>query len=77
MLFLQKIGRRKKSRAGGCRFAQWTDPAGGEPLLSFAAITDDPPPEVAAAGHDRKIVNLKPGHPSLIHIWTLPTRDLV
>lgn len=28
-------------------------------LLSFAAITDEPPPEVAAAGHDRCIVSLR------------------
>ncbi|MEJ0008890.1 MAG: SOS response-associated peptidase family protein [Steroidobacteraceae bacterium] len=28
--------------------------------MSFAAITDEPPPEVAAAGHDRMIVNLRP-----------------
>jgi putative SOS response-associated peptidase YedK len=52
-----------------CLFAQWTDSAGGEPLLSFAAITDDPPPEVAAAGHDRMIVNLKPEH---IAAWLTP-----
>ena len=26
------------------------------------AITDEPPPEVAAAGHDRMIVNLRPEH---------------
>ena len=32
----------------------------GEPdLLSFAAITDDPPPEIAAAGHDRCIIPIK------------------
>ena len=29
-------------------------------LYSFAAITDDPEPEVAAAGHDRTILNLEP-----------------
>ncbi|CAE6804832.1 hypothetical protein LMG22931_05578 [Paraburkholderia nemoris] len=29
-------------------------------LWSFAAITDEPPPEVAAAGHDRCIVPIKP-----------------
>jgi len=52
-----------------CLFAQWTDPAGGAPLLSFAAITDDPPPEVAAAGHDRMIVNLKPAH---LAAWLTP-----
>lgn len=34
----------------------------GEPsdLLSFAIITDEPPPEVAAAGHDRCPISLKP-----------------
>ena len=52
-----------------CLFAQWTDPAGGEPLLSFAAVTDEPPPEVAAAGHDRMIVNLKPEH---VAAWLTP-----
>ncbi len=29
-------------------------------LLSFAAITDEPPPEVAAAGHDRCVVPIRP-----------------
>lgn len=44
-----------------CLYSEWTDPKdkGGRPLLTFAAITDEPPPEVAAAGHDRMIVNLK------------------
>lgn len=42
-----------------CLWSRWTVP--GEPeLLSFAAITDEPPPEVAAAGHDRCIVSIKP-----------------
>lgn len=31
-------------------------------LYSFAAITDEPEPEVAAAGHDRTILNLQPEH---------------
>ena len=36
-----------------CLWSRWT--AEGEPdLLSFAAITDEPPPEVSAAGHDRR-----------------------
>lgn len=40
-------------------WSKWTAP--GEPdLLSFAAITDEPPPEVEAAGHDRCIVSIKP-----------------
>ena len=38
-----------------CLWSHWT--GAGEPdLLSFAAITDDPPPEVSAAGHDRCII---------------------
>ncbi|HEU4781125.1 MAG TPA: hypothetical protein VFS58_14680, partial [Steroidobacteraceae bacterium] len=41
----------------------------GPPLLSFAAITDEPPPEVAAAGHDRMIINLKPAH---LDAWLSP-----
>jgi putative SOS response-associated peptidase YedK len=42
-----------------CLYACWSDPVEGE-LLSFAAITDEPPAEVRAAGHDRMIVNLRP-----------------
>ena len=41
-----------------CLVSQWTDSKGAS-LLSFAAITDEPPAEVAAAGHDRMVVNLK------------------
>ncbi|CAB3975413.1 hypothetical protein BCO9919_06787 [Burkholderia cenocepacia] len=32
-----------------------TEIPGADALWSFAAITDDPPPEVAAAGHDRSV----------------------
>lgn len=52
-----------------CLCAEWKDPKGGAPLLSFAAITDEPPPEVAAAGHDRMIINLKPEH---LDAWLSP-----
>ena len=53
-----------------CLWSRWTDPAGQEPdLLSFAAITDDPEPEVAAAGHDRTIINIKPEH---LDAWLNP-----
>lgn len=53
-----------------CLWSEWTDPAGKEPaLLSFAAITDDPEPEVAAAGHDRTIINIKPEH---VDAWLNP-----
>ena len=42
-----------------CLWSRWTAP--GEPdLLSFAAITDEPPPEVEAAGHDRCIIPIRP-----------------
>ena len=52
-----------------CLVADWRDPRGGAPLLSFAAITDEPPPEVAAAGHDRMIINLKPQN---LDAWLKP-----
>lgn len=38
-------------------------------LYSFAAITDAPEPEVAAAGHDRTIINIKPEY---IDAWLSP-----
>jgi putative SOS response-associated peptidase YedK len=51
-----------------CLWSHWTAP--GEPdLLSFAAITDEPPAEVAAAGHDRCIVPIKPEH---VDAWLNP-----
>ncbi len=52
-----------------CLYSKWLDPKGGAPLLSFAAITDEPPAEVAAAGHDRMIVNLKPEY---LDTWLSP-----
>ena len=42
-------------------------------LYSFAAITDDPEPEVAAAGHDRTILDLKPEH---VEAWLNPGGDV-
>ena len=44
-----------------CLWSRWSAP-GERDLLSFAAITDEPPPEVAAAGHDRCIIPIKPEH---------------
>jgi putative SOS response-associated peptidase YedK len=52
-----------------CLYSEWRDPKGGAPLLSFAAITDEPPAEVAAAGHDRMIINLKPEN---LDLWLKP-----
>lgn len=51
-----------------CLWSRWTAP-GERDLLSFAAITDDPPPEIAAAGHDRCIVPIKPEH---VDAWLNP-----
>lgn len=51
-----------------CLWDRWSAPE--EPdLLSFAAITDDPPAEVLATGHDRCIVALRPQH---ISPWLSP-----
>jgi putative SOS response-associated peptidase YedK len=51
-----------------CLWSQWTD-AKAPDLRGFAAITDEPPAEVAAAGHDRCIINLKPEH---VDAWLTP-----
>ena len=51
-----------------CLWSHWTD--SNEPdLRGFAAITDDPPPDIAAAGHDRCIINLKPEQ---VEAWLTP-----
>ncbi|MEM5368945.1 SOS response-associated peptidase family protein [Paraburkholderia azotifigens] len=56
-----------------CLWSKWSAP--GEPdLYSFAAITDEPPPEVAEAGHDRCIVSIKPEN---VAAWLNPNpKDL-
>jgi putative SOS response-associated peptidase YedK len=51
-----------------CLWSHWTAP--GQPdLLSFAAITDEPPPEIAAAGHDRCIIAIQPSN---VDAWLNP-----
>jgi len=51
-----------------CLWSHWTDPQ--EPSVrGFAAITDEPPADIAAAGHDRCIINLKPEH---VEAWLTP-----
>ena len=51
-----------------CLWSHWTDP--NEPdLRGFAAITDEPPTDVAATGHDRCIINLKAEH---VEAWLTP-----
>ncbi len=50
-----------------CLWSHWQH--GDETLLSFAAITDEPPPEIARAGHDRCVVPIRPGN---IDAWLNP-----
>jgi putative SOS response-associated peptidase YedK len=50
-----------------CLWSHWHE--GDESLLSFAAITDEPPAEVAAAGHDRCIIPIKPEN---VDAWLNP-----
>ncbi len=51
-----------------CLYARWKGRDGKE-LISFAAITDNPPPEIAAAGHDRCVVSLKEEN---VEAWLTP-----
>jgi putative SOS response-associated peptidase YedK len=51
-----------------CLYSRWTAPGAEEPL-SFAAITDEPPSEVAAAGHDRRVVSIKEQN---VEAWLTP-----
>jgi len=72
---LQFVPRTGETMLIACLWSHWTDPEGVEPdLYSFAAITDDPEPEVAAAGHDRTIINIRPEH---VDAWLHPdAKDL-
>jgi putative SOS response-associated peptidase YedK len=57
-----------QAMAVACLWSHWQ--AEGEPeLWSFAAITDEPPAEIAAAGHDRCIIPIKPEN---IDAWLNP-----
>lgn len=51
-----------------CVWSHWTDPSAPD-LRSFAVITDDPPAEVAAAGHNRCPINLKAEN---VEAWLTP-----
>ena len=51
-----------------CLWSRWTKP-GEKDLLSFAIITDDPPPEISEAGHDRCPIAIQPGN---IDAWLDP-----
>ena len=51
-----------------CLWSHWQSEGEGD-LLSFAAITDEPPAEIAAAGHDRCIIPIKPEN---VDAWLNP-----
>ena len=51
-----------------CLWDRWQEP-GQTDLLSFTAITDEPPPEIAATGHDRCVIPLTAAN---IHAWIDP-----
>lgn len=55
-----------------CIYSRWG--GFGQPeALSFAALTDEPPPEVSAAGHDRCIIPLKEQY---FDAWLQPQGDI-
>ena len=57
-----------------CLWSDWKG-LGKEPdLVSFASITDEPPEEVAAAGHDRCVIPVKPEH---VDAWLSPNPNNV
>jgi putative SOS response-associated peptidase YedK len=58
----------QRSITVACLWDSWQS-RGAENLLSFAAITDNPPPEVATAGHDRCVVALAP---KVVSEWLRP-----
>jgi putative SOS response-associated peptidase YedK len=51
-----------------CLWSHWTHTTDPD-LYSFAAVTDDPPPEVAATGHNRCIIAIKPEN---VSEWLAP-----
>lgn len=56
---LQFEPRPPKEMLVACLYAHSPKTDKEDELWSFAAITDEPPPEVAAAGHDRCPINIK------------------
>jgi len=55
-----------------CLWSHWKGRAGEPDLLSCSMITNDPLPEVAAAGHDRTIIDIKPEN---LDRWLNPDRE--
>ncbi len=53
-----------------CLWDHWSAPSAPD-LWSFAAISDDPPPEIAATGHQRCLIPLKEQN---VADWLTPQR---
>ncbi len=51
-----------------CLWSHWSGEGEAE-LDSFAAITDEPPPEIAETGHQRCIISLQPSN---VDEWLAP-----
>jgi putative SOS response-associated peptidase YedK len=51
-----------------CVWSEWQG-KDGETLQSFAAVSDEPPAEIAASGHDRCVIPLKDGN---VKVWLNP-----
>ena len=51
-----------------CLWSHWSGKEGPD-LDSFAAITDEPPPEIAETGHERCIISLQPNN---VDEWLAP-----
>ncbi len=54
---LQFLPKPEREMHIACLWSHWSE-TGSPDLDSFAAITDEPPPEIAAAGHDRCVIPL-------------------
>ena len=66
---LQFKPRPKHDMLVACLWSHWRGQVGEPDLFSFAAITDEPPAEIAAAGHDRCIIPIKPEN---VDAWLNP-----
>jgi putative SOS response-associated peptidase YedK len=53
-----------------CLWSHWSG-QGERDLDSFAAVTDEPPPEIAETGHQRCIISLKEDN---VREWLSPSR---
>nr|WP_211307162.1 SOS response-associated peptidase family protein [Sinimarinibacterium flocculans] len=61
----------RQTMLAACLWSRWVGRDGDE-LYSFAAITDEPPAEVAEAGHDRCIIPIKAEN---LDAWLQPNGD--